>query len=434
MKDVKFAFSTLKYLLHSYLFVFVYFSVVTSLHKSPFNKAVIAAGLGFFVDTFDLFLFNVYRVPSLRDMGLDAQQITTQGEQLLAIQMAGMIAGGVLSGIIGDKRGRIAVLFGSILLYSLGNIANAFVTNVEMYAVVRFLAGVGLAGELGAGIALVSESMTIKHRGYGTIMVATMGALGSVAAGLSSHFLPWRVAFFCAGMMGLLLLLMRMRTLEPAMFRSTAASTTVRRGSFRLLFSSRERGLRYLASIISGIPIWFTVGLLITLTPEIASLKNIEGAILATCFILFQTGVAIGDLSSGIFSQLTRSRKKVLLSYMSIALLATMLHFVAIFRGMGLNLTSLLMGLGCGYLSVFVTATAEHFGTNLRVLITSTVTNFMRGSVTLLVPLHLLLEDLLGIDLVQSLAIVGFLVWSAAIFAVIYLPETYGKNLDYIEE
>jgi len=406
---------------------------VGTLHKSPLNKAVFAAGLGFFVDTFDLFLFNVYRVPSLRDLGLDAGQITMQGEQLLALQMAGMIVGGILSGIIGDKKGRIAVLFGSILLYSLGNIANAFVTDVETYALVRFLAGVGLAGELGAGISLVSESMTIKQRGYGTIMVATMGALGSVAAGLSSHFLPWRPAFFLAGIMGLLLLLLRMRTLEPAMFRN-AAGVAVRRGSFRLLFSSAERTRKYVASIVSGIPIWFTVGLLITLTPEIATLKDIEGASMATCFILFQTGVAIGDLSSGIFSQLFQTRKKILLAYMSFALVATMAHFIVIELGMGLNLTSLLMGFGCGYLSVFVTSTAEHFGTNLRVLITSTVTNFMRGSVTILVPLHLLIEKELGLDLVQSLAILGMLVWICAIAAAIFLPDTYGKNLDYIEE
>lgn len=389
--------------------------------------------MGFFVDTFDIFLFNVYRVPSLRDLGMDASQITLQGERLLAIQMAGMIAGGILSGIIGDKRGRISVLFGSILLYSLGNIANAFVTDVEMYAVVRFLAGVGLAGELGAGISLVSESMTIKQRGYGTIMVATLGALGSVAAGLSSHFLAWRPAFFLAGIMGLLLLLLRMRTLEPEMFRN-ATGISVRRGSFRLLFSSGERTRRYVASIVSGIPIWFTVGLLITLTPEIATLKEIEGASLATCFILFQSGVAIGDLSSGMFSQLFQTRKKILLTYMSIALAATMAHFIVMEMGMGLNLTSLLMGLGCGYLSVFVTSTAEHFGTNLRVLITSTVTNFMRGSVTLLVPLHLLIEKKFGLDLVQSLAILGLIVWISAIAAVIYLPDTYGKNLDYIEE
>ena len=204
------------------------------LHGSPFNLAVLAAGLGFFVDAFDLFLFNIYRIPSLKELGLSGAELTRTGEQLLAIQMAGMITGGILTGIIGDKKGRITVLFGSILLYSLSNIANAFVTDINSYAVIRFLAGAGLAGELGAGITLVSESMTIKDRGYGTIMVATLGAMGAVTAGLIGNIIPWRTAFFAAGCLGLVLLLMRIGSLEPAMFKKQ--NDDVQKGSFRLLF------------------------------------------------------------------------------------------------------------------------------------------------------------------------------------------------------
>lgn len=404
-----------------------------NLKTSPFNLAVFAAGLGFFIDAFDLFLFNIYRIPSLKELGLEGQELTRTGEQLLAIQMAGMITGGILSGIVGDKRGRVSVLFGSILLYSICNIFNAFVQNVESYAVIRFLAGVGLAGELGAGITLVSESMTIKHRGYGTILVATLGAAGAVSAGLIGNIVPWRTAFFIAGCAGLLLLLLRVRSMESTMFRQNVLDTNEQRGSFRLLFSNRKRILTYLACILTGVPIWYSVGLLITLSPEIAKLKNISGLEMGTCFILFQTGIMLGDLSSGILSQLLKSRKKILLGYMGFALLATAMHFRLIYNGMGLNVTSLLMGLGCGYLSVFVTATAEHFGTNLRVLITSTVTNFMRGAVTLLIPLHMWIENRFNTGLVESLAVTGVLVWAAAFVAVIYLPETYGKNLDYVE-
>lgn len=404
-----------------------------NLKKSPFNLAVLAAGLGFFIDAFDLFLFNIYRIPSLKELGLDGQELTRTGEQLLAIQMAGMITGGILTGIVGDKRGRVSVLFGSILLYSICNILNAFVQDVESYAVIRFLAGVGLAGELGAGITLVSESMTIEHRGYGTILVATLGAAGAVSAGLIGNIIPWRTAFFIAGCAGLMLLLLRVRSMESTMFRQNVLDANEQRGSFRLLFSSKKRTLTYLACILTGVPIWYTVGLLITLSPEIARLKNISGLELGTCFILFQTGIMLGDLSSGILSQLLKSRKKILLGYMGFALAATATHFKLIYSGMGLNVTSLLMGLGCGYLSVFVTATAEHFGTNLRVLITATVTNFMRGAVTLLIPFHIWIETRFNAGLVESLAITGILVWVAAFLAIIYLPETYGKNLDYVE-
>lgn len=401
------------------------------LRSSPFNLAVFAAGLGFFVDAFDLFLFNIYRIPSLKELGLSGHELTRTGEQLLAIQMAGMITGGILTGIIGDKKGRVTVLFGSILLYSLSNIANAFVTDLNSYAVIRFLAGAGLAGELGAGITLVSESMTIKDRGYGTIMVATLGALGAVTAGLIGNIIPWRTAFFAAGCLGLILLLMRIGSLEPTMFKKQ--QETIQKGSFRLLFADRKRTISYIACILMGVPIWYSVGLLITLSPEIAALKEIEGLRLATCFILFQVGITTGDLSSGIISQLLKTRKKVILAFMSLAIAATVLHFVRIYHSAPLEFTSFLMGLGCGYLSVYVTATAEHFGTNLRVLITATVTNFMRGAVTILVPLHLWLESAFALDLVESLMITGVLVWILAIASAIYLPETYGKNLDYVE-
>lgn len=404
-----------------------------NLKKSPFNLAVFAAGLGFFIDAFDLFLFNIYRIPSLKEMGLEGQELTRTGEQLLAIQMAGMITGGILTGIIGDKKGRVSVLFGSILLYSVCNILNAFVQDVESYAVIRFLAGVGLAGELGAGITLVSESMTIEQRGYGTILVATLGAAGAVSAGLMGNVVPWRTAFFAAGCAGLMLLLLRVRSMESSMFKVNVLGSDEKRGSFGLLFSSRKRTLTYMACILTGVPIWYSVGLLITLSPEIARLKNISGLELGTCFILFQTGIMLGDLSSGILSQLMKSRKKILIGYMGFAFIATALHFYLIYSGMGLNITSLLMGLGCGYLSVFVTATAEHFGTNLRVLITATVTNFMRGAVTLLIPFHIWIENSFNTGLVESLLITGMLVWLTAFLAVVYLPDTYGKNLDYLE-
>lgn len=403
------------------------------LHDSPFNLAVFAAGLGFFVDAFDLFLFNIYRIPSLRDLGLEGRELTTTGEHLLAIQMAGMMIGGILTGILGDKAGRVRVLFGSILLYSLANIFNAFVYDTTSYAIIRFLAGAGLAGELGAGITLVSESMSIRQRGYGTIMVATLGALGAVTAGLIGDFIPWRQAFFGAGCLGLLLLLLRMRSLETQMFNKSKEKDDLERGSFRLLFSRPSRAGKYIACILTGVPIWYSVGLLITLTPEIAHQNNISGMKLGTAFILFQTGITLGDLSSGIISQLWKTRKKTLLLYMSFACAITVLHFRNILLAESLYPTSLLMGLGCGYLSVYVTATAEHFGTNLRVLVSATVTNFMRGSVTLLIPFHLWMESYFGLTIVSSLALTGTLVWALAIASVLLLPETYGKNLDYLE-
>ena len=403
------------------------------IHHSPFNIVVLAAGLGFFIDTFDIFLFNVYRVSSLQELGLSGEALTRAGEYLLSMQMLGMMIGGVLSGVIGDKKGRVSVLFGSIVLYSIANICNGFVQDVDTYAVIRFFAGMGLAGELGAGITLVGESMSIEKRGYGTILVATLGGLGAVTAGLAGDFLPWRSAFIAAGAMGFLLLLLRVKAMETSIFKTTQASEHPR-GSFLHLFRKRERTWRYIACIIMGVPIWYSVGLLITLSTELAAEHSISNLQAGLCFILFQCGVTAGDLSSGVLSQLLKSRKKVLLGFMTIAILATALHFLLLHLSMPIYISALLIGLGCGYLSVFVTATSEHFGTNLRVTVTATVTNFMRGAVTLLIPLRILLQDTFGLTITTSLIVMGILVWLAALAATMLLPDTYGRDLQFVEE
>ena len=404
----------------------------SKIYNSPFNITVLVAGIGFFIDAFDLFLFNVYRIPSLKDMGLTGTALTLTGERLLSIQMAGMMLGGIITGIYADKKGRVTVLFGSILLYSLANFANAFVHDVNTYAVIRFLAGVGLAGELGAGITLVSESMSVEQRGYGTIMVATLGALGAVTAGLLGDFLPWRYAFMAAGAAGAVLLALRLKSFEPSMFRDSGLSGS-KKGSLVLLFSSRKRALKYIACIMMGVPIWYSVGLLITLSPEIARAHNITGLKLSTCFILFQIGITSGDLLSGVLSQLLKSRKKILIAFMSIGILATTWHFIRIGQGLQLNITALLMGLGCGYLSVFVTSTAEHFGINLRVTVSATVTNFMRGAVVVLIPLHQGLENILGLTLTGGLAVTGCIVWALAFASALILPDTFGRSLAFTE-
>ena len=405
---------------------------MAQLSTQPLNRAVLAAGLGFFVDAFDLFLFSIYRIPSLRELGLEGEVLRMEGERLLALQMLGMMVGGILTGIIGDRRGRVTVLFGSIVLYSLANLANAVVHDVEAYAVIRFLAGVGLAGELGAGITLVSESMTAERRGYGTILVATMGAAGAVCAGLAGDLLPWRWAFAIAGVAGLLLLLFRMSSMETGMFKRIHSDTRPR-GSFLHLLSDRRRALRYLACIAMGVPIWYSVGLVITLSPEIATEHGVDGWTLTTAFILFQLGITAGDLGTGILSQVLRTRKHVILGGMLLGMIATAWFFQGMTAGTPLYTACFLMGLGCGYLSVFATTVAEHFGTNLRVLATATVTNFMRGSVTLLIPLHLWLENRFAMGTTHSLLWTGALVWTLGLAAAYWLPETYGRDLDHVE-
>jgi MFS family permease len=406
------------------------------LYRHPINKAVVIAGLGFFVDAFDLLLFNVLRIPSLKDLGYSGADLMRNGEWLLSIQMAGMIVGGIISGVIGDRKGRVSVLFGSILLYSLANLANAGVTDLGTYALLRFLSGVGLAGELGAGISLVGESMSVEQRGYGTILVATLGAAGAVTAGLVGDLLPWRTTYLIAGSAGLLLLVLRASALESGIFRKTEQQRDVRKGSLRLLFSDPHRARRYVSFILIGVPVWYCVGMLVNLSPELAQQYGLEGVRPATCFILYQVGIMTGDLSSGILSQRWKTRRRVLLIYLSAAMLASAFYFLAVsvFRSTDLlRWAALLTGFGCGYLSIFVTTVSESFGTNLRVTATSTVTNFMRGAVTLLIPLRALLASVFSWSLIMSLAAVGILVFTSAFLSALRIPESYGRNLDYLE-
>jgi putative MFS transporter len=250
---------------------------------------------------------------------------------------------------------------------------------------------------------------------------------------LAGAFLPWRQAFILAGVAGFFLLFIRVKNMESSLFVSVKQKNTSK-GSIALLFSNKKRVLKYLACIAMGVPIWYSVGLLITLSPELAALHHISGLNLAVCFILFQCGIATGDLSSGIISQWTKTRKWVIFGFMIFGVLSTGFHFFNIFNGLALTLTSFLMGLGCGYLSVFVTSTSEQFGTNLRVTVTATVTNFMRGAVTILIPFHQWIEHQFNLSLSSGLAITGMLVWTLAIFSVLMLPDTYGKSMDYLEE
>jgi putative MFS transporter len=272
--------------------------------------------------------------------------------------------------------------------------------------------------------------MSPETRGYGTIMVATLGALGAISAGLAGTWLPWRTAFIVAGVAGLGMLFLRIKSMESPLYQQ---QKMVSRGSFKLLLSNRTRVMKYLACILMGVPIWYSVGLLITMSPELAEMHGISGLKMAYCFILFQVGIAVGDLSSGLLSQWFKTRKKIIMAFMLLAVLATMFHFYLMQTHQLFYVSCFLIGLGCGYLSVFVTATSEHFGTNLRVTVTATVTNFMRGAVTLLIPLHQWIEGQFGLQLTGGLIATGILVWVMAFVSTMWLPETYGKSMDFVE-
>ncbi len=409
---------------------------------------VIVAALGYFVDIYDLLLFSIVRRPSLIALGVPEDQLFAQGEFLLQAQMSGLLIGGIIWGIMGDKKGRLSVLFGSILLYSLANIANGFVTTVGQYATLRFIAGIGLAGELGAGITLVSEILPARLRGYGTTIIATVGLLGAVLANFMARIFDWNTAFFIGGGLGLLLLLARVSVFESGIYLKTKASQVVR-GDFLQLFRKRSRLIKFLGCIFIGLPIWYVIGILITFSPEFASALSVTGNILAGDAVMFSyLGLAVGDMSSGLISQKVGSRKKVVAAYLLLTLMTIIFYlFNPVKTADFFYLACFMLGVAIGYWALFVTIAAEQFGTNLRSTVATSVPNFIRGTVVPLTFLFKYLRDTIsahygGIQdsatasstgIIYGALIVGVFTIAIAYIALGVIDETYGRELNFEE-
>lgn len=406
--------------------------------KSILNAAVIVAALGYFVDIYDLLLFGIVRTDSLKDLGITGDAIRNQGEYLISMQMFGMLFGGILWGILGDKKGRISVLFGSILIYSIANIANGMVTTVDGYAFWRLIAGIGLAGELGAGITLVTESLPKEKRGYGTMIVASVGVSGAVAAYLVYQiFQDWRLCYYAGGVLGILLLFLIISISESGMFKQIQQSEE-KKGDFLSLFSNKKRFSKYVQCILIGIPLWFLVGVLITFSPEFAKALGVQqaetiaaGKAIAFCY----TGLVFGDIASGLLSQWLKSRKKIMGLFLIFNLIMVFVYLNA--YGISASTFYLLcftMGFSVGYWVLFVTIAAEQFGTNIRATVTTTVPNFVRGSLPLIILFYSYFRDtIFEGDILKSGMVVGSILSLISLLALWKMKETFHIDLDYTE-
>ena len=394
------------------------------------NAAVWVAALGYFVDIYDLLLFSIVRVPSLTDLGI--ANSFESGLLIINVQMLGLMLGGILWGVLGDRLGRTRVLFLSILIYSLGNVANGLVQNELQYAVVRFLAGIGLAGELGAGITLVSELLPAAKRGIGTSMVAGIGLLGAVAAFFVAQAVEWRTAYFIGGGMGLSLLILRLRVLDSGLFHQTASRSDVERGNFLQLFRTRERSLRYLRCILVGLPTWFVIGILVSFSKEFATHLGITGEVDPGRGILYAyAAISLGDILIGFLSQALKSRKKALYVFYAITALG-MLRFFTASSVDQLYLACGIMGFGTGFWALFVTVGAESFGTNLRATAATTIPNMVRGSLNAISAIFLWLTAKAGY--LEGGMLTAVLVFAVTLWAAVGLTETFGRDLDFVEK
>jgi putative MFS transporter len=401
--------------------------------QSVLSLAVLVAALGYFVDIYDLLLFSIIRVPSLRSFGLNDDQIAKDGLFIINIQMLGLLVGGILWGVLGDKKGRLKVLFASIIIYSLGNIANGFVQNVNQYALVRFITGIGLAGELGAGITLVTELLPKEKRGIATSLVAGIGLTGAVVAFFIKENFEWRTCYFIGGGLGFLLLLLRVSVLESGMFKSIE-KTNVSKGNFFMLFSNKTRIRKYLTAIFIGLPTWYVIGILITFSKEFGAKMNIQGAIDPGKSVMYAyVAISIGDVLVGFVSRWFKSRKKALYVFYAITAASIVLFFnLHGASSSQLYIACALMGFGTGFWALFVTMAAEQFGTNIRATVATTVPNMVRGSLNLVSLLFVWLQGATG-DFLTAGRVTGIVVFIIGIVSVIFTDETYHKDLDYIE-
>ena len=404
-----------------------------TLTRQLLQLPVLVAALGYLVDMYDLFLFSVVRVPSLKALGTAPDRLLPDGIMLLNMQMAGLLLGGIFWGVLGDKRGRLSVLFGSILIYSLANIGNGFVTTIGQYAVLRFVAGVGLAGELGAGITLVTEVLPKQIRGYGTTIVATMGVLGAIMAYFVADLFAWRNAYFIGGGLGLLLLVLRVNVFESPIFE-TLKERQVKRGDLLMLFTNKTRFLKYLQCILVGLPIWFVVGILITFSPEFGQAMGLSAPVVAGKAVMLSfAGQVFGDVASGLLSQRLRSRKKAIFGFIGLSLVFVSVYLLAPLRDIDtFYLVCVFLGVANGYWALFVTIAAELFGTNLRATVATTVPNFVRGAVIPLTWLFVLGKAQVG--LLYSALGIGLLTGILALVALSFMEETFSKDLNYIEK
>ncbi len=397
---------------------------------------VFVAALGYFVDVYDLLLFTIVRQPSVMSLGSTAETIIADSAHIINWQMSGLLIGGILWGVIGDKKGRLKVLFGSILLYSVANILTSFVQTVDQYAYCRFVGGIGLAGELGAGITLVSEMLPKNKRGIGTSMVAGIGLFGAVFAYFTFQYTQdWRLCYQVGGVLGFFLLILRIRVAESFMFESAKLANIVK-GNFLMFFSDKKRFSKYIKAILIGLPTWFVIGVMVNYSNKFATGLYGTNLIDSGRSVMFAyVGIAVGDLLIGYVSQYFKSRKKALLVFYSISVIGMILFFSA-YNNSDERMYAIcaFLGFSTGYWAIFNQMAAEQFGTNLRATAATTIPNMVRGALPLINFLFLdILQKSLGWTIVQSGILTAVIVMSITIVAFIFTEETYHKDLDYLE-
>jgi len=360
---------------------------------SIFNIAVFVAALGYFVDIYDLLLFTIVKKTSLLAVGSTDASLLADSTRVLNWQMYGLLLGGIFWGVLGDKKGRLSVLFGSIILYSTANFFTAYVHSVDNYALCRFIAGLGLAGELGAGITLVSELLPKAKRGIGTSLVSCIGLLGAIAAFYTFKLTKdWRICYIVGGALGVLLLFLRIKVAESGMFK-TVKEQNISKGNFFMFFTNAKRFKKYILAILIGLPTWYAIGIIVNQSDHFG--KELFGSTTINsgeAIMFAYAGLSIGGIAIGLVSQYFQSRKIALLIFYSLFIISLILFFSPYNNtDTSMYVICTALGFSTGLWAIFVTMGAEQFGTNLRATAATTIPNMVRGALPLITMLFLYL-------------------------------------------
>ncbi len=401
-----------------------------------FSLPVIVAALGYFVDIYDLLLFTIVKKPSMLAVGSTDLTLLADSTKVINWQMVGLLLGGIIWGVLGDKRGRLSVLFGSIILYSVANFVTGFIQTVDQYAACRFVAGLGLAGELGAGITLVSEILSKEKRGIGTSLVAAIGLSGAVAAYFTYQFTDdWRLCYKIGGVLGILLLFLRVSVVESGMFKMIKEKN-ISRGNFFMFFTDAGRFKKYLLAILIGLPTWYVIGILVNQSDRFAKAMFGSNTLDSGRSIMFAyIGISLGDIAIGLVSQYFKSRKKALLIFYILCMICLFIFFSNFNNNdASMYFICAVLGFSTGFWAIFITMGAEQFGTNLRATAATTIPNMVRGALPLINLLFLnFFQKNLHWDIVKSGIITGIIVMAVTLVAYYFTKETFHKDLNYIE-
>lgn len=404
--------------------------------KLLMKPVVIVSGLGYLVDAYDMMIFSVVRTASLTDMGLSGDKLVEAGLQIMNLQMAGLLLGGLVWGMLGDKLGRMKVLFASIIMYSVANFGCGFAQGVADYGVWRFMAGFGLAGEAGAAITIVTESLPKTKRGLGVMLVVACAAMGPLLAGIVGELVEWRHAYMIGGVAGFALLFLRANVKESKVFEHVAHNKKVQRGNLLQFVTNWSLFKRYVCCVLVGVPVWYIIGIQTTLAPEFARSMGVVGAVAAGTALSFNfVGTIVGEILCATMAQVLQSRRQSLILWLLLTLGSVLgyyqLHDVT---AQTFYFYCGFLGISIGYWVSLMAATAEQFGTNLRASATTSIPNFIRGS---LIPMNMMfvyLHNKVGYSYEQTGLIIGGAVVAMALGALLFMPETFHNDMDFVEE